>query len=279
MNAISIESIEQFLAHLLSEERCRATVEKYSHALRQFYAWLPEDKTVSKAAVIGYKAALAERYAPSSANGILAALNGFFKFQNRHDCVVKQFRIQRRAFSPCGKELTQKEYRRLVDAARQCGKTRLSLLLQLIASTGMRVSEVQYVTVEAAGRGQVEIHLKGKVRAILLPEKLCQRLLRYCRAQKIASGAIFRSKSGRVINRKDIWAQMKRLCETAGVSPEKVFPHNLRHLFARVFYSAQKDIAKLADLLGHSSVETTRIYLLSSGTEHKRALEKLGMVC
>lgn len=279
MNRITIDNIQQFLVHLRQEERSPATLEKYHHALRQFYAWLPEHKAVDKCTVIDYKNVLVQRYSPSSANGTLSALNGFFKFQGWHDCVVKQLRIQHRAFSSRDKELTKAEYRRLVSAAERQGKTRLSLLLQLMASTGIRASEVQYITVEAVRCTQAEISLKGKIRVILLPGKLCKKLQKYCRVEKVASGAVFRTRSGRAMNRKEIWAQMKRLCQVAGVSPDKVFPHNLRHLFARIFYSVQKDIAKLADLLGHSSVETTRIYLMSSGEEHRRVLEQLGLIC
>lgn len=279
MNRMTMDSIQQFLAYLRQEERSPATLEKYGCALRRFYTWLSENRVVDKPTVISYKNTLLQQYSPSSANGALAAINGFMKFQGWHDCVVKQFRIQRRVFSSPDKELTKAEYLRLVASAERKGEMRLSLLLQLVASTGIRVSEVQYITVEAVRQTQVEIRLKGKVRTILLPGKLCRKLQKYCQTKKISSGSIFRTRSGRAINRKEIWVQMKRLCRTAAVPADKVFPHNLRHLFARVFYSVQRDIAKLADLLGHSSVETTRIYLMSSGTEHRKVLEQLGLIC
>lgn len=271
-------SIPAYAAHLRELERSPATVEKYIHALRQFYLWL-EGRGVDKGRVIDYKAYLKERYAASTVNGELAALNGFFRFQKWEDCTVKLLRIQRRIFCPEHRELSREEYETLVQTAEREGKRRLSLLLQLMASTGIRVSEIAYVTAQTVAAGQVEIQLKGKIRVILLPKKLCRKLKGYLRAERIDSGPVFRGKDGRSMGRKVIWAQMKRLCHRAGVPPEKVFPHNLRHLFARSFYRAQKDIAKLADLLGHSSVQTTRIYLVSSGAEHRRLLERLQLVC
>lgn len=279
MNIINPADIKSFQNYLHQQERSAATIEKYTHALRQFYAWLPEDKQVYKERSIAYKGHLLAHYASSSVNGALAAINGFFKFQGWYEYQVKPLRIQRRVFSSMEKELSKAEYARLVSAAEELGKTRSALLLQLMASTGVRASEVRYVTVETLRAGQVEIHLKGKVRVILLPGKLCRKLLKYCKQEKITSGAVFQTRTGRPLDRKAIWAQLKQLCERAQVQPGKVFPHNLRHLFARVFYQAQKDIAKLADILGHSSVETTRIYLLSSGTEHRRMLESLRLLC
>ena len=279
MNILNVTDIEAYGQYLHIQERSAATVEKYTHALGQFYAWLPADKGVDKARAIAYKAHLVENYATASVNAELAALNGFFKFQEWDDCRVKPLRIQRRAFASAEKELTRQEYERLVFAAEQAGKQKLSLLLQLMAATGLRVSEIPYITVNAVQHGRAEIRLKGKIRVILLPGKLCRKLQKYIRAEKITAGAVFCTKNGVPMSRKTIWAQMKQLCKAAEVAPEKVFPHNLRHLFARAFYKAQKDIAKLADLLGHSSVETTRIYLQSSGAEHRRALERLQLVC
>ena len=273
------EHINEFLLQLSEDEHSQATLEKYSHALRQFRAWLPENGKVTKMAVVAYKNELTERYAPASVNGVLSALNGLFKFMEWQECRVKPLHIQRRVFSSREKELSRAEYERLVAAAEKRGSERLSLLFQLLGSTGLRVSEVHAITLDAVRRGKAEIRMKGKVRAILLPAKLCRKLLKYARRQKIASGEIFLARSGRPLNRKEIWAQMKHICRAAQVDPQKVFPHNLRHLFARVFYAAQKDIAKLADLLGHSSIETTRIYLLSSGEEHQHALDQLRMVC
>lgn len=234
---------------------------------------------MDKVTAMEYKAALTERYSPAGVNAALAAVNGLFAFLGWHECRVRTLKIQRRVFASKDKELTREEYERLVAAAEGKGKARLSLLLQLMTATGLRVSEVAYITYEAAESGKAEIHLKGKIRTILLPGKLCRNLLKYARQQGISSGVLFRTRTGRAMNRKEIWVQMKRLCAAAGVEPGKVFPHNLRHLFVRVFYRAQRDIAKLADLLGHSSVETTRIYLLSSGEEHVKALDSLRLVC
>lgn len=278
MKTFNFTDIENYSHYLYENEKSQATIEKYTRALRVFYGWLA-GKEVSKENVIAYKAKLTETYAPAGVNTTLAALNGFFRFMGWADCNVKPLHIQRRVFSDKKKELSREEYQRLVDTAERLGKRKLSLLLQLMASTGIRVSEVQYITCETVRQGRAEISLKGKIRVILLPGKLCRKLEKYIRSEGIWAGAVFRSRSGKPLSRKDIWAQMKRICKLAGVAPEKVFPHNLRHLFARTFYRAQKDIAKLADLLGHSSVETTRIYLLTSGTEHQQALEHLKLIC
>lgn len=276
---MSLIDIDQFREELYLQERSRATVEKYERDLRAFYAWLPADKRVDKERVMEYKLALRDKYAPASVNSMLAALRSFFKFKEWNDCKVNLLRIQRRVFGKREKELTREEYERLVRAAEEKGSQRLSLLLQIMASTGIRVSEVQYITVEAAQTGRTDISLKGKVRTILLPGKLCRKLLKYAKAKKIASGQLILTRSGRPMNRKEIWACMKGLCKAAGVEAGKVFPHNLRHLFARIFYRAQRDIAQLADLLGHSSVETTRIYLITTGEEHQRNMEQLGLIC
>ena len=273
------EHISDFLERLVIDEHSPATVEKYARALRRFYAWLPEGGQVSKKTVMEYKSGLAARYAPAGVNAALAALNGLFKYLDWQECRVKPLRIQRRVFAARERELTREEYARLVAAAEARGSQRLSLLLQLMAATGLRVSEIHAVTVAAVQRGKAEISMKGKSRVILLPGKLCRKLLKYAKKQKIASGELFLTRSGRPMNRKEIWAQMKTLCRAAGVEPSKVFPHNLRHLFARTFYALKKDISKLADLLGHSNMETTRIYLLTSGEEHAQALEALELVC
>lgn len=273
------KDIQAFMQYLAEQERSSATIEKYSHSLERFYAWLPEEHLIDKAAVIRYKEQLAQQFAPAGVNTALAALNGFFRFVGWPECVVKPLHIQRRVFASADKELSREEYRRLVNAARQKKDTRLALLLQLMASTGIRVSEVRYVTAEAVEKKMISIRLKGKIRTILLPDQLCSRLCKYRKEKGIQSGTLFLTRTGRPMDRKEIWAQMKRLCRIAGVSEDKVFPHNLRHLFARSFYKEQKDIAKLADLLGHSNIETTRIYLLSSGQEHREILERLQLIC
>ncbi len=279
MHQISLKNIQAYTQYLAEQERSAATIEKYSRALERFYAWLPEASMVDKTSVIGYKEQLAQKYAPAGVNATLAAINGLFRFLGWEDCTVKPLHIQRRVFVSADKELSREEYQRLVNTARKRKDTRLVLLLQLMASTGIRVSEICYVTAEAVEKKMISIRLKGKVRTILLPDKLCTCLRRYQKEQEIHSGPLFLTRQGRIRGRKEIWAQMKRLCEEAGVSKEKVFPHNLRHLFARSFYKEQQDIVKLADLMGHSNIETTRIYLLSSGQEHRQILERLQLIC
>ena len=272
------DRLAAFAAHLKEEERSQGTVEKYLRDLRQFMAWLG-GRAVTKEGAAGWKEALlAKGYEPSTVNGKLAALNAFLGFLGWQDCQVKALKLQRRLFREAKRELTRAEYQRLTETARSQGKERLFLLMETICATGIRVSEVQDITLEAARQGRAEISLKGKIRTILLPGKLCRKLIKYARKQNIASGEIFLTRSGRPLSRKQIWAEMKALCKRAGVEETKVFPHNLRHLFARCFYGVCRDLAKLADVLGHSSVETTRIYLVSTGEEHERTLEKLGLV-
>ena len=279
MHQFHLSDIQKFGSWLQQQERANATVQKYQQCLERFYLWLPEGKLVDKTAVIAYKAFLLEHHAPAGVNTILAALNGFFRFQGWQDCNVKALRIQRRVFSDPEGELSKEEYFRLVKAARSRKDTRLTLLLLLMASTGIRVSEIRYVTAEAIAQGSAQIQLKGKIRTILLPEQLCCYLREFQTQQNIRTGPLFLSENGKPMDRRKIWLSMKRLCNIAGVPESKVYPHNLRHLFARVFYGSQKDIVKLADVLGHSSIETTRIYLVSSGNEHRRILEDLQLIC
>lgn len=272
------QQIQAYTRHLQLEERSPATVEKYLRDVRAFALWL-NGRTISKELTSEWKTHLvAQNYAPTTINAMLSAVNGLFAFLNWGECRVKFLKIQRRLFRDAARELTRPEYERLLTAARSLGRERLALLAETICATGIRVSEVRYITLEAAAAGKAEIALKGKIRVILLPGKLCRKLQKYARQQKIVSGAIFRTGSGRELGRRQIWAELKGLCRYAGVAPEKVFPHNLRHLFATVFYRACRDIVKLADLLGHSSIETTRIYLLTSGAEHEKQLERLGLV-
>ena len=272
------QQIQAYTRHLQLEERSPATVEKYLRDVRAFALWL-NGRTISKELTSEWKTHLvAQNYAPTTINAMLSAVNGLFAFLNWGECRVKFLKIQRRLFRDAARELTKPEYERLLTAARSLGRERLALLAETICATGIRVSEVRYITLEAAAAGKAEIALKGKIRVILLPGKLCRKLQKYARQQKIVSGAIFRTGSGRELGRRQIWAELKGLCRYAGVAPEKVFPHNLRHLFATVFYRACRDIVKLADLLGHSSIETTRIYLLTSGVEHEKQLERLGLV-
>lgn len=279
MHQIKNCDIQAFSQYLKELERSPATIEKYRSSLERLYAWLPVHKCIDKETIIRYKEQLTMKFAPAGVNTTLAALNGFFRFVGWPECVVKPLHIQRQAFICPEKELDKEEYKRLVNAARRKKDTRLELLLQLMASTGMRVSEIQYVTVDAIAKKMVSIRLKGKVRTVLLPDGLCSQLQSYQKRNRIASGPIFLTRSGKVMDRKEIWAQMKRLCRSAGVSDTKVFPHNLRHLFARSFYAKQKDISKLADVLGHSSIDTTRIYLVTSGQEHRQIINNLQLLC
>ena len=277
-HVITSEQIMAYRARLLNEEKGSGTVEKYLRDVEGLAAWL-DGEAATKARLAAWKDVLLRRgLAPVTVNSMLAAVNSFLRFTGWEDCRVKFLKLQRRLFRDEGRELTRAEYDRLTAAARAMGRERLALLMETICATGIRVSEVRYVTVEAAERGKAEISLKGKIRTILLPGKLCRKLLKYARKNKTASGEIFLTRNGTGLSRRQIWAEMKALCAEAGVEAGKVFPHNLRHLFARTFYHVCRDVAKLADVLGHSSIETTRIYLISTGAEHARTLERLGLV-
>ncbi len=270
------ENLRGFAAWLRREEKSEGTVEKYLRDAAGFAAHMG-GAPVTKDAVAAWRDWLVTQgYAPVTVNSMVASVNALLRFLGREDCRVKALRLQRRVFRDRSRELTREEYGRLLASAG--GKSRLALLMETICSTGIRVSEVRYITVEAAREGRAEISLKGKIRVILLPGKLCRKLLKYAKKQKTASGEIFLTGNGKPLTRGQIWAEMKAVCKKAGVDPRKVFPHNLRHLFARTFYRVTRDIAKLADVLGHSSIETTRIYLISTGEEHARVLDRLGLV-
>ena len=271
------ETLGKFKAWLVGEERESGTIQKYLRDLTAFSAWL-DGRMLVKETVCGWKEHLLKNgYKPVTVNSMLAAINTYCRFAGL-SFKVKFLRIQRKLFQEASRNLKKDEYEKLIAAAEKTGKKRLSLLFETIGATGIRVSEVRYITVEALNAGKAEISLKGKIRTILLPGKLCRKLLKYAQKQKIASGEIFITKSGKGMSRKQIWAEMKAICKKAGVEASKVFPHNLRHLFARIYYKVTRDVAKLADLLGHSSIETTRVYLLSTGEEHARQLEGLGLV-
>ena len=271
------ERIAAYGRNLATEERSHGTIENYLRHVRIFAAWL-NGTPATKEQAAGWKEYLiSQGYAPTTINSMLAALNGLFRFLGWDECRVKFLKVQRRLFRDAGRELTRPEYEHLLETAKERGQDRLVLLMEAICATGIRVSEVRYITVEAAQRGRAEISLKGKIRTILLPRKLCRKLLKYAKKNKTVSGEIFLTRNGTSLSRRQIWAELKHLCKYAGVEPSKVFPHNLRHLFATIFYKACKDIVRLADVLGHSSIETTRIYLVTSGTEHIRQLERLGL--
>lgn len=276
-NIITTERIDAYCLSLLADERAAGTVAKYRRDLTAFARWL-DGRAVTKETAAGWKAYLLEQhYAPRTVNSMLAAVNGFFKFAG-WDIRVKFLKVQRQLFRDTARELTKEEYDRLLAAARESGQERLALIMETLCATGIRVSELRYITVEAALAGRATITLKGKIRTILLPAKLCRKLVKYAKKQKAASGEIFLTKSGRPITRRQVWFELKRLCKAAGVEPSKVFPHNLRHLFATTFYRACRDIVRLADMLGHSSIDTTRIYLMVSGAEQQRQLDRLGLV-
>ena len=270
---ITEETLAAFARQLGEEERSPATLEKYLREVRQFAAFLG-GREVTRELAAAWREELSARQSPATVNGKLTALDRLLAFLGWEDCRVKHLRVQRQLFRDSARELSREEYARLVETARRLGRGRLSLLMETICATGIRVSEVRYITAEAVREGRTEIALKGKIRTILLAGKLCRKLEKYARQKKITSGELFLTRSGRPMSRKQIWAEMKGVCRAAGVAPSKVFPHNLRHLFARCFYRVSRDVAKLADVLGHSSIETTRISLISTGAEHARTLER-----
>ena len=269
---------DQFEDYLRHDEREESTIEAYLRSLTRFAEWV-DGRAVTKELAMEWKAALSESgYRPISVNAMLAAVNKFFTCMGREDCKVKYLKLQRQMFRKSEKDLSKEEYQRLVQAAHEKGDLRMELILETICATGIRVGELKYITLEAVRAGVAEIALKGKIRTILLPRRLCRKLQKYAKQQKIASGKIFLTQDGLPVSRQSIWTRMKALCEAAGVERSKVFPHNLRSLFARSFYGSCHDVVRLADVLGHSSIETTRIYLMSTGKEYLRQLDKLGLV-
>lgn len=268
--------LQSFEQNLYTEEKSAATIGKYLRDVRAFFTYTGA-QAITKEIVVAFKNRLVEQnYAVGSINSMLASLNSLFNFLGWQDCKVRNIRQQRQTYCAEDKELTKDEYMRLLKAAEN--QPQLCLIMKTICGTGIRVSELQYFTVEAVRRGEVTIRCKGKTRTVLLPNQLKKLLLQWARENKISEGAIFITRNGKPVNRSNIWAQMKKLCEKAGVKHTKVFPHNLRKLFARTFYGLEKDIAKLADILGHSSIDTTRIYIMTTGSEHRRKIEKLGLV-
>lgn len=273
---ITTKDIAGFREHLILEERSAATIQKYIRDIKAFAKYA--EGAVTRETVIAYKKHLQEHYAVRSVNSMLASINSLFVFLGWHDLKVKALKLQQQVFCPEEKELTKEEYTRLCKAAQRRHNERLNLILQTICGTGIRVSELQFITVEAAKCGEAVVRCKGKTRSVFIVKELRQKLLRYAAEQNIKSGIIFVTRTGKPISRTNIWREMKSLCVEANVNPEKVFPHNLRHLFARVFYGIEKDIAKLADILGHSSINTTRIYIISTGIEHRRRMENMHLI-
>ena len=275
--SITKRIVDKWIQTLELEEKSRNTVEKYSRDIRTFMVYL-NGKDLTRENVLAYKAYLIENYATRSVNSMLIAVNRLFCYLGWQDLKVKTLKLQRQVYCPEEKELTRNEYERLVLTARKNGNERLELILQTICGTGIRISELRYITVEAAKTGEAVVSLKGKTREVLIVKKLRNMLLDYAKRNRIKEGPVLVTRTGKPVCRTNIWREMKSLCSLAKVDPQKVFPHNLRHLFARIFYNINKDIAKLADILGHSNIETTRIYIVSSGVEHLRFLESMRLV-
>ena len=275
---ITEDIITDFRRHLREEEKSDATTQKYIRDVIAFKAFTSETE-ITKETVITFKQNLVnDGYAVRSINSMLASLNSLFSFLGWNELKVKIIKTQRQIYCPEEKELTKAEYMRLVNTAKHNGNKRLNLILQTICGTGIRVSELQYITVESVRNGEAIVSCKAKTRSVFIVKELKKKLLRYAAEQGIKSGCIFITRTGKPLNRTNIWREMKNLCKQANVNPNKVFPHNLRHLFARVFYGIEKDIAKLADILGHSSINTTRIYIISTGTEHRKRMENMRLV-
>lgn len=274
---LTADLIHRYARHLRSLERASQTIQKYTHDITALAQWLGE-KPVTKGLLLEWKECLITTHAPASVNAMLAAVNGLLSYLGRGDLRLRPLKIQRALFLNEEKELTREEYVRLVRAAEKKQNQRLVLVIQTICATGIRVSELKFITVEAVQAGRAEVSNKGKRRVVFLPERLRQILIKYLQKHKITAGPVFVSRNGRPLDRSNIWRDMKALCESAGVEPSKVFPHNLRHLFARTYYSLEKDLSRLADILGHSSVQTTRIYTAESGAIHARQIGRLGLV-
>ncbi len=277
MKMITKKTVSAFGVYLHNEEKSDNTIKKYMRDIRSFAKWLG-GRNVDKNAVLEYKKELCGKYAPKSVNSVLSSLNSMFMYMNRYELKVKMLKIQRQIFADKEKELTKAEYERLLTAAKNKKNERLYYLMQTIGSTGLRISELKYVTVDSVKKGQATINCKGKIRQVFLPKQLCTMLKNYIKTKQIKSGAVFISRKGNPLDRSDVWKMMKNLCEVAHVAKEKVFPHNFRHLFARTFYSLKKDIVRLADILGHSSIETTRIYTMETAEIHINQIQKLGLL-
>lgn len=271
--------IERFKEYLIEEEKTISTIKKYMCDINEFLNWQEQDN-ITKKDLLEYKSYLNDKgLAPTTINSKLSSLNGLLKFLGHLDYCVKFFKIQQKVFRDENKELTKAEYERLVKTAYSLNNDRLALIIQTICATGIRISELKYITIEAVNNGKANIQMKGKTRSILITKSLRNILIKYCKEKSISSGEIFITKNKKSLDRRQVWREMKQLCKKANVEETKVFPHNLRHLFAITFYKQTKDIVKLADVLGHTSINTTRIYLISTGKEHLHELERLRLVC
>ena len=277
MRKITNKLINEFKEYLKAEEKSAATLEKYIRDITVFAVWIC-GRELNKELVLEYKQSIVSAYAPASVNSMLSSINSFFAYNEWYELRVKALKIQKQIFAEKEKELTKPEYKSLLKAAKKRNNEQLCLVMQTICGCGLRVSELSAVTVEAVRAKKATINCKGKMRIVMLPDDLCRLLLRYIRENNIKSGPVFVTRNGRPLDRSNIWRMMKSLCIDAGVSPDKVFPHNLRHLFARTFYGIEKDIVKLADILGHSSVNTTRIYTMETYEQHRKLIQKLGLL-
>ncbi|MFI3327299.1 MAG: tyrosine-type recombinase/integrase [Clostridia bacterium] len=273
-----ILKLTEYKSYLINEEKSKNTIEKYLRDIKKFLDFIPEEIDIEKRVILDFKENLIENYKATSVNSILAAVNSFMDWLGLPQLKVKPIKIQREIFSNPEKELTQREYERLIKTAEKDGNRKLSLLIQTICSTGIRVSELKFINVQAVHTGRAFVSCKGKKRIVFLPKELCRVLKGFMREQNIKDGFIFRTKTGKALDRSNIWKMMKRLCKDARVKQSKVFPHNLRHLFARTYYKIEKDISRLADILGHSNINTTRIYTIESGNTHAKQIEKMKLV-
>ena len=278
LTIITVENIQEFAAHLRSKENSDATVEKYIRAVTLLFTFLSNGKKLCKEHLLLWKEQMISRYSTVTVNGFIAAVNGFLDFICRPDLRLRAVKTQRKIYRESERELTFEEYLRLLNAAKIMGNMRLFYIMETLASSGIRISELQFITVESLKNGQATVNCKGKERVVFLTDALCRELRRYCKSENIISGSVFVTKNGNPVDRSNVWKEMKKLCAVANVDPHKVFPHNFRHLFAVTYYNEYKDVAKLADILGHSSINTTRIYLMESGETHKRQMEKLGFI-
>ena len=277
MKTITKNQIMEYKTYLIENEKSELTIEKYLRDLSHFISFAGE-RHIDKSLILDYKSYLEKEYAVASANSMIASINSFLRFAGMGDYQIRQFKVQKQIYRSEQKELTKAEYFRLCRTAEECGNERLSMILQTICGTGIRISELQFITVEAVKRSEATVSCKNKTRTVFIVRELQKKLLKYCQKNGIDSGMIFVTRTGKAMSRTNIWREMKNLCNQANVNPEKVFPHNLRHLFAKIFYAIEKDIAKLADILGHSSINTTRIYIISTGVEHRNRMEKMHMV-